>query len=151
MQTRLPTKAFWITALLAALASGAVHALDIRSVSRHGVVLYQAPQDSSKKLYVVSRDTPLEVLSETDTWVRVRDRDGTLAWVHKADLSTRHFVEAVRPLDVRQRADMDSPVLLHADKDVLLELIDNNHAGWLKVKHRDGVTGYVRIEEVWGA
>ncbi|GGP27632.1 SH3 domain-containing protein [Silvimonas amylolytica] len=140
-----------MSALLAMLAGSAAHALDIRSVSRHGVVLYQAPQESSKKLFVVSRDTPFEVLSETDAWVRVRDRDGTLAWVHKADLSTRHFVQAVKPLDVRQRADLDSPVLLHADKDVLLELLDNNHAGWLKVKHRDGVVGYVRIEEVWGA
>ncbi|KPC54324.1 SH3 domain-containing protein [Amantichitinum ursilacus] len=148
MPTQRLTKSL-LTALL--LCSGAVHALDIRSAVRHGVVLYQAPQDSAQKLFVISRNTPVEVLSEADAWVRVRDRDGTLAWVHKADLSTKHIVVAIKALDVRQQADQSSPVVLHADKDVLFELVDNNRAGWLKVKHRDGATGYVRIEEVWGA
>ncbi len=100
---------------------------------------------------MISRNTPLEVLSEADAWARVRDRDGTLAWVHKADLSNKHIVVATKALDVRQQADLSSPVVLHADKDVLFELVDNNRAGWLKVKHRDGATGFVRIEEVWGA
>ena len=149
----MPTLRLLTKSTLAALllASSAVHALDIRSAVRHGVIMYQAPQDSSKKLFVLSRNTPLEVLSESDTWLRVRDRDGTLAWMHKADLSSKHFVAAIKPVDVRQQADLSSPVVLHADKDVLFELLDNNRAGWLKVKHRDGATGFVRIEEVWGA
>jgi hypothetical protein len=37
------------------------------------------------------------------------------------------------------------------EKDVALEIIDmklNN--GWLKVKHRDGATGYILISSTWG-
>jgi hypothetical protein len=37
------------------------------------------------------------------------------------------------------------------EKDVVLELLDvklNN--GWLKVKHRDGLVGYVSISSIWG-
>ncbi|WP_035057759.1 SH3 domain-containing protein [Andreprevotia chitinilytica] len=140
-------------ALLAALAlvAGACHALEFRSIARHGAVLYEAPKDSAKKLFVGSRGMPVEVLSEDGTWLRVRDRDGTLAWLKKADASSKRYIAVLKPTTVYQKADAGSPAVYKAGKDLLLELQDNTRTGWLKVKHRDGLIGYIRIEEVWGA
>ncbi|WP_159674309.1 SH3 domain-containing protein [Andreprevotia sp. IGB-42] len=134
-----------------ALIAGASHALEFRSAARHGVVLYQAPQDSAKKLFVVSRGTPLELLSEDGTWLRVRDRDGTLAWLKKTDASNKRFVAVLKATSVYQKPDAGSAVAFKAGKDLLLELVENARNGWLKIKHRDGQTGYIRIEEAWGA
>jgi SH3-like domain-containing protein len=44
-----------------------------------------------------------------------------------------------------------SPVVFTADKNVLLEVAEPAASGWLKVKHRDGQSGYVKITEVWGS
>jgi flagellar basal body rod protein FlgF len=33
----------------------------------------------------------------------------------------------------------------------LLELLEVTSGGWLRVRHRDGQSGYVRVAQVWGA
>ncbi|MEP6702751.1 MAG: SH3 domain-containing protein, partial [Betaproteobacteria bacterium] len=33
---------------------------------------------------------------------------------------------------------------------VLLELVEPPVSGWVKVRHRDGQTGYVNISQIWG-
>jgi hypothetical protein len=37
-----------------------------------------------------------------------------------------------------------------ADKNVLLELVDPEAGPWVRVRHRDGIAGYVRASDVWG-
>jgi hypothetical protein len=37
-----------------------------------------------------------------------------------------------------------------AVKGVLLELAEPIVSGWIKVKHRDGDTGFVKATDVWG-
>ena len=136
--------------LLAILASGA-QAVEYRSTARHGVIFYDAPADTSDKRFILSANIPLEVMNEQGDWVRVRDRDGTLSWIKKSDVSTRRFVQVNRLSNVRQSADANSPTLFKVDRNVLLEHFDTSNTGWVKVKHRDGQTGYIRIEDVWGA
>ncbi len=41
-------------------------------------------------------------------------------------------------------------MLLEAGPDVLLQLIEPAADGWVKVRHRDGAQGYVRVSQVWG-
>ena len=37
-----------------------------------------------------------------------------------------------------------------AEPGLLVEIIENTRTGWLRVRHRDGLTGFIRIEDVWG-
>ncbi|MDP3288775.1 MAG: SH3 domain-containing protein [Methyloversatilis sp.] len=49
------------------------------------------------------------------------------------------------------RAEDDAPLVFEAERRVLLEpLTEAAPAGWAKVKHRDGQSGFVRISQVWG-
>jgi flagellar basal body rod protein FlgF len=41
-------------------------------------------------------------------------------------------------------------VVFEAARDVLLELLGVASGGWLRVRHRDGQAGYVRVAQVWG-
>jgi hypothetical protein len=59
--------------------------------------------------------------------------------------------------EVRERADDAAPVAFRAEQNVLLELAEPattaataTNPGWLKVRHRDGAGGFVRIAQVFG-
>jgi hypothetical protein len=40
--------------------------------------------------------------------------------------------------------------VITVDKGVLLELVDPQVTTWVKVRHRDGMIGFVKATEVWG-
>ena len=63
------------------LAANAVWAVDYRSVGVPAAILYDAPSQKGKKLYLIKAQTPVEVLVRLDGWVKVRDAEGSLAWI----------------------------------------------------------------------
>ncbi|HCI12467.1 MAG: hypothetical protein A2063_02070 [Gallionellales bacterium GWA2_60_142] len=131
--------------------SGAAHAVDYVSVTEDSAILYDAPSLKAKKLFVVNRHMPFEQVVVLNNWIKVRDRSGSLYWVEKKSLSNTRYVFALSPLlDVRSAADFSSPVVFQVRQQVALERIESTGTGWVKVRHRDGETGYVRSTEVWG-
>lgn len=137
-------------ALVAVLWSGAVGAVDYRSVSE-GAALYDGPSAKAKALYVILRGTPVEVVVNQDGWTKVRDYQGDMGWIERKFLSERRTVIVSAPrAEVREKPDTTSPVVFEAGRDVLLDLLDANPPGWLKVRHRDGQTGFIRVTQVWG-
>ncbi len=137
--------------LAACLASGAAQAVEFMSVSAQHAILYDAPSLQAKKLFVVNRYMPFETVVSLDNWVKVRDRSGSLYWVEKSALSYKRFVLASSPIvEVRKTADASSPSVLQVRQQVVLELLEDSGAGWLKVRHQDGVIGYVKHTDVWG-
>ncbi|HXF66688.1 MAG TPA: SH3 domain-containing protein [Burkholderiales bacterium] len=138
----------------AALAlSGAVAAAaaDFRSVAEGAAVLYDAPSVKAKKLYVVSRGYPLELVVAVEGWSKVRDANGDLAWIESRLLSEKRTVLVKVPLaQVREAADEAAAIVFQARESVVLELLEAAPGGWLRVRHRDGQSGYVRASQVWG-
>lgn len=137
----------------AALLAVAVpaHALDYVSVADGSAILYDAPSLKAKKLFVVSRYLPLEQVVSLDSWVKVRDSSGSLSWIEKRALSNKRFVVVTAALAAMRRApEENAAVVLQARQQVALELLENTGGGWLKVRHQDGVTGYVKTADVWG-
>ena len=132
-------------------ASSLVQAADFRSVAEPAVVMYDAPSVRSKKLFVASQFYPVEVMVSIDNWVKVRDATGELSWVEKKALSEKRTVLVRANLaDVRQTADEKSPLAFQVREGVALELAEVGASGWIKVRHRDGQTGFIRNNQVWG-
>ena len=131
---------------------GAGAAADFRSVAENAAVLYDAPSAKAKKLYVVSHGYPVEVLVVVEGWSKVRDAAGELTWIESKQLSDKRTVMVRMPLaQVREAADDNAPVAFEAQQYVLLELLEVASGGWLRVRHRDGQSGYIRVGQVWGA
>lgn len=133
------------------LAAAAVGAAEFRSVAEDAAVVYDAPSLKAQKLYLLGRDYPLEVVVVLENWIKVRDANGELAWVEKKSLSDKRSVMVNVPLaDVRQAPNDSAMLVFQAGQSVLLELVEFSDPGWIKVRHRDGQSGYVRVNQVWG-
>jgi len=132
--------------------AGAGVAADFRSVAENAAVLYDAPSAKAKKLYVVSQGYPIEVVVVVEGWSKVRDANGELTWIESKQLSDKRTLLVKAPLaQVREAADDRAPVVFEAQQNVLLELQEVASGGWLRVRHRDGQSGFVKIAQVWGA
>lgn len=138
--------------LLACLIPTALSAwaLDYRSAAEPAI-LWDGPSAKAKRLYVIARGTPVELVVAQEAWSKVRDAKGNLAWIENKSLAAQRtvMVKADRA-QIHAQADDKSPLVFEAEKDVVLEWLEHGPAGWAKVKHRDGQIGYVRVTQVWG-
>jgi SH3-like domain-containing protein len=126
-------------------------AFDFNSVGIDRAVLYDAPSEKAQKLFIAERYYPLEVIVNLESWAKVRDVSGSLAWIQKSSLSqARYVIVTADVADIHQSPDLNSTVVFQAQKDVALELVELTGSNWVKVRHKDGQTGYVQISQIWG-
>ena len=136
-------------AALAGLALPA-WAIDYKSVAEPAV-LFDVPSAKGKKLFVVRRLTPVEVVVAVEGWVKVRDAEGALAWIERSALSDRRTLIVVASKGVVRKApEASSPVLFELERSVAVELVSERRDGWVEVRHADGETGFMRVNQVWG-
>jgi SH3-like domain-containing protein len=142
-----------VAAVLAGLTllAAPAWALEFRSVAEAGAVMFDAPSQKAKPLFIILRGTPVEAVVSLEGWVKVRDAAGDLAWIEKKSLAEkRMLIVTAKSAEVRGQAEAGAPLVFEADKDVLLELVEPGPLGWAKVRHRDGQSGFVRASQVWG-
>jgi SH3-like domain-containing protein len=136
---------------VAAISPGNAHALEFKSVGATPAVLYDAPSAKGRKVFIAPPGMPVEVVLTYGEWSKVRDAAGDLSWIEsKALTPKRNLVVLSNSARVRAAAEDNAAVVFTADKHVLLELVDGAGAGWLRVRHRDGQSGFVKAAEVWG-
>ena len=124
---------------------------EFRSIAENGTPMYDAPSVRAKKLFVASRLYPVEVVINIDNWVKVRDQAGDLAWLEKKTLSDkRTLIVTAAVAEVRQTASDQAALVFQAQQGVALDVADPPAGGWIRVRHAEGQTGYVKISQVWG-
>jgi len=137
-------------AAAAGLCAMPAAALEFRSVGPMAAILYDAPSAKANKLFLLGKGYPVELLVTLEGWYKVRDATGGLAWIEAKDLSPlRTLAVKVARADVRAAPQDDGAIVFQAEQDVLLELLELSGA-FARVRHSDGETGYVRIDQVWG-
>lgn len=141
-----------VTLVLALLLPGIALGLDYRSVGETAA-LFDAPSQKAKPLFAIAAGTPVEVIVTLDTWVKVRDMKGDLAWIERRLLADKRTVLLRERAPVRAEANEAAVPVFEAEADVLLELVESGQAvpaGWVKVRHRDGPQGFVKVAQIWG-
>ena len=152
MRARLAAAA--VAASFAALASAA----EFRTTAEQPTVLYDGPSAKAKPQFLYGRDVPVEIIVTLEGWAKVRDAGGTIGWIERKALSDkRTLVVRGGAADVRASAEDGAPVVFRAEGNVLLDLAESATSpsttsvpGWVKVRHRDGATGFVRLSQVFG-
>lgn len=143
----------FFTGLLASVFIQTCQALEYRSVAIAKAVMLDGPSANASKLYIVSLGYPVEVIVNLGDWLKVRDSQGGLNWIEAKALATKRTVlVTTNHAEIKQSADASSGLLATVDKDVVLDLFEANPKNsWLKVHHRDGITGFILSTSVWGA
>jgi SH3-like domain-containing protein len=140
-----------LAALLLLLAvSQAAQAFEFVSTIEPAI-LYDANSLKAKKLFVATRYLPFEQVVVLDNWVKVRDSSGKLYWIEKRELSSKRYVMVTVPLAiVRRSPEENADVVFKATQQLGLEWLGRTGTGWVKVRHEDGSTGYLKSGDVWG-
>jgi SH3-like domain-containing protein len=140
----------WATALLLLGVCQVAAAFEFVSVEEPAI-LYDANSLKAKKLFVATRYLPLEQIVVLENWVKVRDSTGKISWIEKRNLSSKRYVVVTADAAmVRSNWDDSAGVVFVAPRQLGLEWLGNAGSGWVKVRHRDGTSGYVKSTEVWG-
>ncbi len=143
---------------MAALVPSLCLAADYRVTAEQPTVLYDGPSAKAKPLFLYGRDVPVELIVTVEGWAKIRDSGGTIGWIDRKGLSDKRMVVVRTPMaDVRASGEDSAPLVFRAERDVLLELAEAASSssttavpGWVKVRHRDGASGFVRITQVFG-
>ncbi len=133
------------------LAAVSAYAVGFKTVGAAPVIFYDVPSVKGGKLFIAPPGMPLEVVLTYGEWAKVRDVNGDLAWTESRGLSPQRAV-VVRTAGARLRSLPDETLapIMTADKGVVLELIEPQGTAWAKVRHKDGIIGFVKTIDVWG-
>lgn len=130
--------------------AGPASALDYRTLAE-AAPAYDAPSAKAKPLFVILGGTPVELVVNLEGWSKVRDSRGDLVWIERKHLiDKRNLIVRSERAQVRAAADDKSALVFEAERDVVLELVEAASAGWVKVRHRDGQSGFLKVPQVWG-
>ena len=136
---------------LSFIALNSAWGAEFRSVAVNGAILYDAPSFKATRLYLISKHYPLEVISRSGEWTKVRDANGDLSWIAANLLrDKRTLIAFANVVEVRESPSETAPIVFRTEKNVVLDLAEPPTSTWIKVKHRDGQTGYARINPLWG-
>ena len=156
---RIVTETILSSALvLATMLAGGAAAADFRTTADAPTLLYDAPSTKARPLFVYGRDVPLEVLVVVEGWTKIRDVGGAFGWIANKSLTDKRMLLVRVPVaEVRANPDEAAPLAFRAEQNVLLDLAESASSagttatpGWVKVRHRDGQAGYVRVNQVFG-
>ena len=126
-------------------------AAEFRAVADTAAILYDAPSLKAKKRYILGRGYPVELVVVVEGWTKIRDAGGELAWIESKNLSERRSVMVkVNLADVHTAPEDKSPLAFQAEQNVLLDLNELTGTGWARVTHRDGQSGFIKVNLVWG-
>lgn len=98
-----------------------------------------------------SRDLPVEVIAEFETWRKIRDWQGTEGWVHQSLLSARRMV-VVTGAQRRLRSDPDDKAgtVALVDPNVVGRLVSCPHDKSFCRVEIDSLQGWLKRDEFWG-
>lgn len=126
-------------------------AADFRSILPVKAITYDAPSTESNKLYIMNQGYPVEVIVDLGAWIKVRDQRSGLSWVEGKDLDSKQMVLVTDNTDIRETESVDGKLIATVEKDVVLELLSPKmNWGWVKVKHQNGISGYIQSSAIWG-
>jgi SH3-like domain-containing protein len=94
---------------------------------------------------------PVEIISEYDTWRKVRDWQGAQGWIHQSMLNgKRKFIVVGSERTVRRSARSDSPARAILELGVIGKIAKcEKSSSWCEIEV-GSITGWLRRVDVWG-
>lgn len=139
-----------VVVLCAASGSVTAQGIDYRSAGP-SLIAHDAPSPQGRQLFRLLPGTPVEIVVTQDGWARVREPGGALTWVEQHALSSRRtLIVTAERATIRREPQAGASPAFEAARNVVLELVAPPSLGWVRVRHGEGLEGFVHASEVWG-
>ncbi len=125
------------------------------AISGEEINMRSGPGTKNEVLWKMGSGFPLEVMKRSGEWVQVRDFEGSVGWVQKNTINkTPHLIVKANKgtdatINVRSEPDTKAKIVAQAKYGVVFQKLDTKGT-WVKVKHNQGVTGWVDAKLLWG-
>ncbi|PID77734.1 MAG: hypothetical protein CSB21_03810 [Deltaproteobacteria bacterium] len=107
------------------------------------------PGSKFEILWQTEKYYPFEVVEQKLNWVHVKDFEGYEGWVYKPLLcKEKTVVVKVGKCNVRKGPGKNFSVLFNAEKGTPF-IVVGSEKGWLKVRHSDGDSGWIKGSLLW--
>ncbi|MDR2244490.1 MAG: hypothetical protein LBE15_03670 [Burkholderiales bacterium] len=149
---------YLLSLLLFGALTATAQAAEFQMINSTPTILYDAPSQKARALFLYGSGAPVELISAIEGWSKVRDAQGAVGWVERSKLIDKRALQVRVPLaQIRTQPSDDAPLAFEAEENVLLEINEAATSpmttltpGWVRVRHRDGTAGYVRIGSIFG-
>ncbi|XCN75058.1 MAG: SH3 domain-containing protein [Candidatus Electrothrix aestuarii] len=124
------------------------------AVRNDNVNMRSGPGLKKKVLWKLSAGFPLKVVKRSGKWLKVKDFEGTVGWVHKnvVNRSGHMIVKAQKKsqgkINIRSKPSTRSKIVAKAYYGVVFRTL-KKQKGWVKVQHGK-VTGWIKRSLLWG-
>ena len=139
----------WLSAFFI-LAGGTAQALTMVSISGNNVNMRSGPGEKFAVMWELGTGFPLKVLDEQSGWYKVEDFEGDVGWVFESLVNRDpHLIVKKKRVNMRSGPGDDYRVIGKAHYGVVFETLTVKE-GWAKVKHENGLSGWVSRGLLWG-
>ena len=120
------------------------------SVAGTKVNLHSGPGSKYTVRWEYGKGFPLRVLARKGNWYKVIDFEKDTGWIYKRLLSARpHFIVKKKRVNIRSGPGSRYKLLGQANYGVVFRTLARKR-GWAKIKHANGLVGWIRRDLLWG-
>lgn len=140
----------FLTSLLLFCLVPLAQAIEMASIDRPKVNMRNGPGTNYSILWELGKGYPLMILDRQGEWLKVRDFEDDEGWVYSPLVGrTPHLVVKVDIANIRSGPGTDYRLVGQARYGVVLQTVERS-SGWVKVRHENGLTGWISRDLLWG-
>ena len=135
---------------IAAAAPSLAQAQEFLSIKCNTVNIRAKPTTKSEIAWELINGYPVQVIARQDDWLKVKDFEGTLGWVHQPLTSDKpYFLIKNDKVNLRSGPGTNHKVVTRLNKYDIVETLEKQ-GEWAKVKTAEGVEGWLSEKLGWG-
>ncbi|MGV1100182.1 SH3 domain-containing protein [Thiovibrio sp. JS02] len=120
------------------------------SIAPPKVNMRSGPGENYAILWEIGRGYPLKVIARKGNWLKVADFENDVGWVYKKLVSREaHLIVKKERVNIRSGPGEKYRLVGKANYGVVLKTVKRGK-GWVRVRHENGLTGWVLRDLLWG-
>lgn len=120
------------------------------SIANEKVNLRSGPGKKYSVLWELGKGFPLQIVSSKGNWLKVTDFEKDTGWIYKKLITDkRHLIVKKKRVNIRNKPGENSNIIGKANYGVVFRTLETKK-GWAKIKHENGLTGWIKRDLLWG-
>lgn len=142
-------KRFFLGIFIVLVCASFAHG-EMVSIKGKKVNMRSGPGKKYSVLWELGSGFPLMIKETRGNWIKVSDFEGDTGWIYKKLASKKpHLIVKKKMVNIRSGPGEKYKIVGKANYGVVLRTLKRGK-GWVKVKHENGLTGWVQRSLVWG-